>query len=63
MPFKDYLLLESLCMIFSYHFLAEEINKVLKATLAKAMANNPAAAADMARCMAEALAATGASAE
>ena len=44
-----------------YKFLADEIAKVLKATFAKAMVNNPAAAADMARCMAEALAATGAS--
>ena len=44
-------------------FLADEINKVLKATFAKAMANNPNAAADMARCMAEAMAASGASAE
>ena len=39
--------------------LAEEIAKVLKATFAKAMASNPAAAAEMARSMAEALAATG----
>ena len=53
----------SLFFFFFTFFLADEINKVLKATFAKAMANNPNAAADMARCMAEAMAASGASAE
>ena len=43
----------------TFFILAEEIAKVLKATFAKAMASNPAAAAEMARSMAEALAATG----
>ena len=52
-----------LLILFLKKILADEINKVLKATFAKAMANNPNAAADMARCMAEAMAASGASAE
>ena len=42
---------------------AEEIAKTLKETFAKAMAENPEAAAEIARSMAEALAHAGASAE